>query len=388
MLTLDDEARRTWLGLVGCGLEPATLTRLLAAFPSPQTLLHASERELREDHQVDGRQFKLLHRLLPPKTMDAQLRALDQHGIDIVPLGHPDYPENLFRLRVPPPALFVKGRLDATDTLAVGIVGPRNPTAYGIDVTRSLARDFAPNLTVVSGAAMGIDSVAHETVINAGGRTLAVLGCGIDVNYPAANEALRRRIGDGTRGAIISTFAPGEQPLRHHFPIRNFVLAGLCLAVIVVEASDRSGALVTARAAGEEGRLVYAVPGDINRRNSAGSNALLRDGATVCTSAADVLADLESTLRQELLHLREKRQGHQQASRDQPQADATATFADTPEESVILTQIQHDPISHDDLIDRFVPGRMDLGTLASALLALELKGRIQQMPGRRYAAKL
>jgi DNA processing protein len=292
-------------------------------------------------------------------------------------------------MRVAPPAIFVKGAIEEIDRLAVGIVGPRVPTNYGMEVARMLARDFAPTLTVVSGAALGIDSAVHQEVLEHGGRTLAVLGCGIDQNYPARNEPLRRRIGEGREGALISIFPPGSRPLRGNFPQRNFVLAGLCLAVVVVEASATSGALVTARAAGEEGRPVYAVPGDITRRNSAGSNALLRDGATACTSATDVLADLQGMLAEELEMLRERRAQHgltiapATAGEDAPRSEA-----DSPVEAMVLRVIQHSTISHDDLINQFVPGNMSMGDLSTALLMLELKGKIQQLPGRFYGPRL
>lgn len=307
----------------------------------------------------------------------------------LLPISHPEYPRNLFHMRTPPPALFVKGALADIDALAIGIVGPRHATSYGLEVTTALVRDLAAPFTIVSGAALGIDSRAHATALRHGGRTIAVLGCGIDVDYPAQNRPLREQIAE-EGGALVSIFPPGTQPLRGNFPVRNFVLAGLSLAVVVVEASARSGALVTARAAGEEGRPVYAIPGDINRVNSEGSNALLRDGAIALTSAADLVGDMEPMLAgDELDTLRRRRaQGLGIAPGEETDTAASPPLPATTQEARLLEAIRHSPTSHDDLMARFVPAVMDVGDFATALLTLEMDGHIHQMPGRVYAARL
>jgi DNA processing protein len=391
MVPLAPEDIRAWLSLLGCGLESHLLTTMLEDAPHPLDLLETSDNELVRRFQLSPRQVAAFRRLPSPKEIDRRLALMDQHGIALLPIGHPDFPTNLFKMRTSPPAVFLKGKIESYDTLAIGIVGPRMATPYGIDVARRLARDFADTLTVVSGAALGIDSAAHEAVLEAGGRTIAVLGCGIDIDYPIGNRRLRERIASGEAGALVSIFPPGEKPLRHNFPIRNYVLAGLSLAVIIVEAGKRSGALVTARAAGEEGRTVYAVPGDITRRNSEGSNALLRDGATVCTCAEDVIADLEITLHDELENLRRRRE------KSRRPADAAASPAGESDEmptgngaleEFLLREIQHHPISYDELMARLVPDRASVGDLSTALLMLELQGRIQQQPGRVYTPKL
>lgn len=368
-----------WLALVNCALDRAVLTRLVQNAACAAEILEASDEELSRRHGLNIRQLDQLRRIPPRRKLDEQRRLMDKHSMELIPLGDPRFPRNLFEMRLPPPLVFIKGEVVDSDCLAVGIVGPRAATPYGLEVTARLARDFAPLLTVVSGAALGIDSVAHETALRAGGRTVAVLGCGIDINYPSSNEPLRMRIArEG--GALLSTFPPGTAPMRGNFPARNFILAGLSLAVIVVEASAKSGALVTARAAGEEGRPVYAVPGDITRRNSEGSNALIRDGATLCTSAQDVIADLEPILQGELGSLRQRRE----PQGEQPPAPP----AISPMESMLLDVIRHAPVSHDNLIASLVPHRISLGELSTALLMLEMDGRIQQLPGRVYAPRL
>lgn len=376
---------REWLRLLGSGLKPTAITALSRNILHPGEILEATNGELSTRHGLHGSDIERLRRQPSPRKIDEQLRLMERHGMRLLPLADPDYPRNLFHMRVPPPAIFVRGTLEDYDSLAIGIVGPRHATAYGLEVTTAFVRDMAPSFTIVSGAAIGIDSRAHDTALRNGGRTLAVLGCGIDIDYPAQNRRLRERI-PAEGGALISTFTPGTQPLRGNFPARNFILAGLSLAVIVTEASSRSGALVTARAAGEEGRPVYAVPGDINRLNSAGSNSLLRDGAIALSSVSELIGDLEPLLAGELETLMERRR---LGIGDGGEGDAGAPPGSQPsttQEAVLLETIQHSAISHDDLLEKFVPGTMSLGDLSTALLMLEMDGRISQRPGRIYTA--
>ncbi|MEO8377107.1 MAG: DNA-processing protein DprA [Candidatus Sumerlaeota bacterium] len=389
MAIRDEQSCREWLRLVGCSLDRATLGGALANIEEPGQLLDAGDEELAAQFHFSPRNIQQFRKQPATAIIEKQMRTMDERGIDLVAVSDRAFPRNLFRVRVPPPAIFVRGQIEDVDALAVGIVGPRMATSYGLSVTKAFARDFAQTMTVVSGAALGIDSAAHEAVMNAGGRTIAVLGCGLDVNYPAGNERLRERIArEG--GALISTYPPGTQPLRGNFPARNEILAGLSLAVIVVEASTTSGALVTARAAGEEGRPVYAVPGDITRKNSAGSNALLRDGAIACASAGDVLADMEAMLTGEMESLRERRGGREDSEQTTGKKIEAATPAasNTPEENLLLAAIQHSAISHDELMAQFVPARLSVGDLSTALLMLEMKGKIEQLPGRLYSPKL
>lgn len=378
---------RAWLGLLGSGLRQDAITSLMRGSQNPDEILGQSDADLTRSFGLTSDQLTRLRRQPSSRVIDRQVSLMERHDIGLLPLADPDYPRNLFHMRVPPPAIFTKGTLRDVDSLAIGVVGPRHATAYGLEVTTAFVREMAPSFTIVSGAAIGIDSRAHDTALRHGGRTVAVLGCGIDIDYPAQNRQLRERIA-GENGALVSIFPPGTRPLRGNFPVRNFILAGLSLAVVVTEASARSGALVTARAAGEEGRPVYAVPGDINRLNSVGSNALIRDGAIALTSVDDLVADLEPHLSGELETLRERRLlgiGQGGDGDDSPRgADQPATM----QEVHLLEAIRHQPVSHDDLLEMFVPGKMSLGDLSTALLMLEMDGRIQQRPGRIYAATL
>lgn len=240
------------------------------------------------------------HLVRPPggRAWTEHVRAFDAHryerelaasGLRFLPRG--ELPPLLAAIHDPPPGLFVRGEagLDVLARPAVAIVGARACSGYGASVARSLGRELAAaGLVVVSGMARGVDGEAHRGAIEAGGATVAVLGCGVDRDYPAAHGALARRI-----DLVVSEYAPGVEPAPWRFPARNRIIAGLCAVTVVVEARERSGALITADLALEEGREVFAVPGEIGSALSAGTNALLKLGAAPLTAAADVLASFD-----------------------------------------------------------------------------------------------
>jgi DNA processing protein len=242
------------------------------------------------------------HLLRPPqdRRWASHLRGFDSRayeqrlaarGFRFVPRTVPEFPPLLRAIHDPPPGLFVRGagEIELLCRSAVAVVGARACSGYGASVARSLGRDLArAGLLVVSGMARGIDAEAHRGALEAGGPTIAVLGCGIDRDYPAAHAELARRI--AATGLLVSEYAPGVEPAPWRFPARNRIVAGLCAATVVVEARERSGALITADLALEEGREVFTVPGEISSALSAGTNALLKLGATPLTGAADVLA--------------------------------------------------------------------------------------------------
>jgi DNA processing protein len=221
----------------------------------------------------------------------AYLERLAADGYRFLPRSAPDFPPLLRAIHDPPAGLFLRGRA-ASEILsrpAVAVVGARACSGYGSSVARGLGRELASaRLVVVSGLARGIDAEAHRGALEANGATVAVLGCGIDRDYPVAHAELARRVADA--GLIVSEYAPGVEPAPWRFPARNRIVAGLCAAAVVVEARERSGALITADLALEEGREVFAVPGEITSSLSIGTNALLKLGAAPLTSAADVLA--------------------------------------------------------------------------------------------------
>lgn len=274
-----------------------------------------------------------------------------------------------------------------------------------------LARELAPMFTIVSGLALGVDSAAHAGAIESGGRTLGVAACGLDIDYPVGNRDMRQLITSGGRGAIISPFIPGTPALPALFPQRNQVLAALSLATVVVEARARSGALSTARAAADFGRPVFAVPGDPTRQTSEGTNELIREGATLCTRAADIVADLEGALRGELDQLRRRRllppvpvpevaPGRERPPRN-PRAVVAASPADAPpapareplpppadpaQAAMHALLLERGPLHQDALIAELVPARMPLGKFSEAILMLELSGHILREPGGGWSA--
>lgn len=212
-------------------------------------------------------------------------------GIEPVWCGDPRYPALLGCTEDPPPVLWAKGSLDCLDTPCVAIIGSRAATPYALQIGRRLAAELAERgIVVVSGLARGVDSAGHEGCLDGGGRTIAVTGCGLDATYPRENELLARRISDN--GLLLSELAPGAPPLAEHFPLRNRIISGISLAVVVVEASEKSGSLITAGCALRQGRDVMAVPGSVLSGRNRGSHALLKDGAKVVETADDILEDL------------------------------------------------------------------------------------------------
>jgi DNA processing protein len=243
------------------------------------------------------------------RNVERELNAIERGRIEVRSVLDPAYPMRLKMIVDPPPLLYITGALTEQDELAVAIVGARRATAAGRLLTEELSYDLAAlGVTVVSGLARGVDAAAHRGALAAQGRTIAVLGCGIDQTYPPEHERLRRQIEE--QGAILSEVPVGAPPHSHHFPRRNRVISGLSLGVIVTEAAINSGSLITARLAAEQGREVFAVPGFVKEDTSRGTNALIKDGAALIERAQDVIEavmpQLEPALRLRLQPSREK----------------------------------------------------------------------------------
>jgi DNA processing protein len=289
-----------------------------------------------------------------PSARPAPIRQIDR--------GEAEYPAHLLEIPAPPDRLWVRGGLVDEDALAVAIVGSRRATPFGLELAERLAGDLAARgITVVSGLARGIDSAAHRGALEAGGRTIAVLGSGVDVLYPPENRRLAARIAE--QGALVSQFAPGAPALAHHFPVRNRIIAGLALGVVVVEAAEQSGTLITAGHAGDLGREVMAVPGRAGAPTSRGTHKLIRDGAALVESWEDVVALLPARWRACMA------------------AVAPPSSPGPEPEDSLLSLIGAEPVSMEELIERsgFAASRA-----AARLLTLELEGRIRQLPGKRF----
>jgi DNA processing protein len=284
----------------------------------------------------------------------------------------PAYPARLKMIADPPPLLYITGTLTDQDALAVAIVGARRATAAGCAMTEELSRDLAgAGMTVVSGLARGVDAAAHRGALAAQGRTIAVLGCGIDRTYPPEHERLRRQIEE--QGAILSEVPMGAPPHSHHFPRRNRIISGLSLGVIVTEAAIGSGSLITARLAAEQGREVFAVPGFVKEDTSRGTNALLKEGAALIERAQDIvdviLPQLEPGLRLRL------QPSHQKSE----QRDHLGG-----EEQRVYDALSYDPRTVDNVI---TSTGLSVSVVMASLLSLELRLRVKQLPGQRYIQK-
>ena len=291
----------------------------------------------------------------------------DEHTI--IPLGADNYPELLARIDDPPPLLYVKGDAAALNLPALAIVGSRNPTSGGMRNAFEFARYLASSgFCIVSGLAQGIDAAAHRGALDAGAPTVAFLGHGIDIVYPEQNRQLAAAIVE--RGALVSEFPLGMQPRRELFPQRNRLISGSSLGTLVVEAARRSGSLITARLAGEQGREVFALPGSIHNPMARGCHRLIREGAKLVESAADIVSELGSLA------------GHILQSSEESWA-AASPAADADAEYVKLReQLSHDPISVDELVLR---SGLTIDEVSSMLLILELDGTVEKLSGGRYA---
>ncbi|MGE5578707.1 MAG: DNA-processing protein DprA [Bacillota bacterium] len=290
-------------------------------------------------------------------------------GISCLARDDPGYPENLRLAPETPDVIYVRGTLVPEDRVAVAVVGTRSPTPEGKIIAYELARDLAgAGVTVVSGLALGIDTEAHLGALDAGGRTIACLGAAVDIPYPRSNTRLFERIPE--HGALVSEYGPGTPAMPFRFPMRNRIISGLSLGVVVVEAGEKSGALITAEWAEKQGRPVMAVPGSPKSAVSAGSNRLIQDGAYLVTSARDVL----SFLGKEGEYVPEIPQGP-------PTGAGSLTF----EEGAVLSLVRSHPQGAGELAEH-LPG-LTLGKVVSLLSALEVRGMVSKVAGGKYVAR-
>ncbi len=350
------------------GLGQTRLARLIDNLGSAEEIFARSAAELKEA----GLPQKIAARIAScSRSREAAeaLKCLERCGARIVTILDEDYPHLLKSSPQPPAVLFVRGELRSEEKLVVAMVGTRHPTGYGRAAAERLARELAARgVVIVSGAARGIDSLAHKGCLSAGGRTVAVLGCGIDIPYPPENAELFDRI--AAQGAVITEFLPGVIPAPGLFPRRNRIIAWLSHGVVAVEAGPRSGALITARWAADAGRDVFAVPGGIFSEQSAGTNRLLRDGAKLVSRVEDILEEYAAVYRPVSV----------EGTQDMPDDSALSD-----EEKRIYRLLGPEPIHVDNLVEK-------LGTTSSALLTtllnMELKGVIKQLPGMRFVRVL
>ncbi|MEZ0395633.1 MAG: DNA-processing protein DprA [Anaerolineales bacterium] len=309
---------------------------------------------------------KVVERLLQVRAavdLERLLNQIEKQGIAVLTWEEDAYPARLREIDQPPPVLYVRGELTDEDAWAVAIVGTRRVTAYGRQVTEELASFLAENgVTVISGLARGVDAIAHQAALRAGGRTVAVLGCGVDRVYPPEHAALAEKI--IRAGALVSDYAPGTPPEASNFPPRNRIISGLALATVVVEAGETSGALITAQFAADQGREVFAVPGNILAPQSKGTNALIAQGARPLLSPGDLL---------EALNL--SRVSEQRAVRKAVPGDEV--------EAALLNVLSLEPLHVDEI--RQQTG-LPIERVSASLVMMELKGLVRQVGGNHYVA--
>ena len=360
-----------WLALARVkGLGAVSFKKLTTRFVDPTAAFSAALTEL---EQVEGLHRDAIDGIVAFSDwaeIDEEIERARDAGIAIVPFTNPNYPARLRTIADPPPFLYVKGNILTDDDKAVAIVGSRSASEYGRRVARDLARGLVSlGFTVVSGMARGIDGSAHESALQSGGRTIAVLGSGVERAYPAEHETLYRRIGEN--GAVLSELPIGTRPLAFNFPARNRLISGLSLGVVVVEATEKSGSLITATLAVEQGREVFAVPGEVGSSRSRGAHRLIRQGAKLVESVDDIIEEIAPQL------LDRTGSATQRAPRVLPQnaGDATRT---------IFALLQENTLQVDQVIERT---GMSAAQVLETLLDLELQGLLRQLPGKIYRAE-
>jgi DNA processing protein len=354
--------RRYWIGFnLVPQIGPAKLQRLLDYFGDLPTAWNAGIHELAQAG-LDKRALENLQRARRELDLRSEYEKARASCDTLLTWEDPEYPRLLRQIPHPPPVLYVKGNISLDDEWALAVVGTRRASAYGREVTRAFVTDLVHNkITIVSGLARGIDAEAHRVALDNGGRSIAVLGCGIDIVYPPEHDKLARALVD--HGALVTEYPVGTKPDAVNFPPRNRIISGLSLGVLLVEGDETSGAIITADFALEQDREVFAVPGNIFRREARGPNRLIREcRAKSVTRVQDILEELNLTMVAD-------------------QAEARAVVPDNETEATLLRYLSAEPIHVDDL------GRqcgLPIAQVSSTLALMELKGLVRQSGGMNY----
>ena len=355
------DGAKYWLGFDRVPyIGPTRIERLIRHFGDLERAWTAPAGELRR--VLDDRATDSLLATRAALSLDAELERIARAGISVITRHDPAYPRLLAEIAAPPPVLYLRGDLQPEDEVAVAVVGTRRLTSYGREVTSRLAGDLAAaGVTIVSGLARGIDGIAHQAALRAGGRTIAVLGSGVDVIYPPEHRHLADQIAE--RGALLSDYPPGRKPDAQNFPARNRLISGLSLGILIVEAPVKSGALITADFAADQSRDVFVVPGSILAAASAGCLRLLRDGARPVTSADDILEDLNLGRRREQVAVQ------QALPLDEDERRLHALLTAEPQHIDELAAAANLPIAH----------------VGALLVTMELKGLVRNAGAQHYA---
>lgn len=351
-----------WIGFnIVSGIGPARFKRLLDHFGDARQAWHASQDELLLSG-LDRRSTEALLAARQELSLDDEFARVEQQGVTVLTWQDERYPPRLLQIHNSPSILYVRGEIMPQDEWAVAVVGTRSATTYGRQMVGEIAGDLGRSgITVVSGLARGIDSLAHRATLRAGGRTIAVLGSGIDVIYPREHADLARKITE--RGAVVTEYPLGTKPEAGNFPARNRIISGLSLGTLVVEAGKRSGALITADYALEQNREVFALPGDARSGKSQGTNRLIQDGAAkLVVGVTDILEELNLTLVER----------HQEVRMAVPKDE---------KEAQILQHISAEPTHVDEIGQK---ANLPISQVTSTLAMMELKGMVRQVGGMNY----
>ena len=359
---IDDEELKYWVGFSQIpGIGRVRTSQLKEHFGSLQGAWEASEDALKQAG-LDSRSIDTLVLLRPKISLDDGMERMAKYKVEAIACEDPLYPPRLKEIYDHPPVLYVRGNLPCEDALCLAVVGTRRPTIYGRQVTEEIVADLVRNnIVIVSGLARGIDTIAHRTALNAGGKTMAVFASGLDIVYPGENAKLAQAIME--QGALVSEYPLGVKPKPENFPLRNRIMSGLSLGVLVIEAGEKSGALITAFQALEQNREVFAIPGSILSPASKGTNRIIQEGAKLVCNYTDILQELNLTMVAQQLEFED-----------------FAAVSET--ESTVLKQLASQP-NHIDAICRC--SGLPMSEVSSTLAMLELKGLAKQVGNMNYA---
>ena len=346
-------------------INPHKRYELLEYYKDPAYIWHESEEVLRKLPFIDNADVEHIINKQSRNCTQKILERLAEMDVNVITIQDNLYPEDLKNIYDPPTVLYVKGKLIRNEP-GIAIVGSRRATSYGLDTAENLAAELSKyGLTIVSGMARGIDSKGHNGALAAGGRTIAVLGCGIDIVYPSENKELMKRI--CSNGAVISEYLPGTPPTAFNFPVRNRIISGISLGIAVIEANEKSGSLITANYALEQGKEVFAIPGNIDSINSTGTNRLIRDGAKIVLELGDILDELKIS--------------HSANNSFCKKNKVMNTAGLDDDEKTIVKKLEKGS-EHIDAIARACD--LSIHSTGSILVMLEMKGFVEQMPGKSY----
>ncbi|MEO0102098.1 MAG: DNA-processing protein DprA [candidate division WOR-3 bacterium] len=338
-------------------ITPRKIKNLLNHFHDPEKIFKAKREELLTIEGMDEETVSNIKKF-DFTSCQEKIKKASQLKVKIISFLDKDYPKPLKEIKFFPPILFIQGEIKKEDERSISIVGTRNPSPYGREIGERFAFELAKNgLTIISGLARGIDTIAHKNALAADSRTIAVLGCGIDISYPPENQNLREQIKEN--GAVISEFNISTPPDRFNFPRRNRLISGLALGILTVEAPEKSGVLITAWWAAEQGKPVFVIPGLITFPKCAGTNRLLKEGAIPITSVEDILENLKIT----------------------PKKKEVQAIELSEEEKKLIALIAEAPLYVDEIVEKL---EKPVQEILTQLFTLEIRGIVKQLPGNRY----